>query len=150
MQDTKITLEFSDEKLKQLILLAAVGEFVINSVRTDEELIEAYKSQVQELLELADRSGIDGVGEQVDGEYFHAEEFFSQMFGLVEPYEEITFWDILIIKLFTKEYTRRFGQEEFEDLTMEEMMEKGRDLYEKIAAEIDANGLENLEFNVNI
>jgi hypothetical protein len=101
----KITIDFSDDNLTQLLKATFFGAWMKNATKTEDERDPAMDGYVQFVLGTAYTAG-ETLRITVDpqGRYAYAPEFEAVLFEQVDEYDDDVFWDELVDHLAQRDY----------------------------------------------
>jgi hypothetical protein len=142
-------IRFTPEQYEDLLKLVYLGNHLVNNYRSDQPL-ERFDALESYVFSQAKDFGLAWVMDMDEetGEVYPSQEFSqSEDISLsIDDFLENSFWDELLNRLTSRDLFRKYGQQAVEAMTLEELKNKEEPVREKYAREIEANGLENLEF----
>lgn len=104
----KVTIEFDDNNITQLLKAVHLGVWVQNATKADEEIDEAANTFEQYIL-----GSLHSAGEKTrivqspDGAYALTNEYDEALYEKVSEYDSDTFWDELIDQLARRDYYQK-------------------------------------------
>ncbi len=139
-------INLTKDQLRKLLHLVHLGEWVINSFRTDDRL-EDYERVAEQILSLAPSRGLKGLVEfdEFEGRYFPSAELEKETRELLTEYEDAIFWNTLIDGLAERDLTKTYGKEAVKRMEWDEYSEKIEPFVKKYETEIEEFGLDRLE-----
>ena len=142
-------IRFTPQQYEDLLKLVYLGNHLVNNYRSDQPLerfdaLESYIFSQAKDFGLAWAMDMD----EETGEVYPSQEFGqSEDISLgIDDFLENSFWDELLNRLTSRDLFRKYGQQTVETMTVEELKNREEPVRERYAREIEANGLENLEF----
>jgi len=137
---------FTNDQYKNLIKLAYLGEWMVNSVRFEDTLSE-FDELFSYILSFAKDAGCpqDVQYDEEMKKYLPSEKFEDEVQPYVTGYNDETFWEELVRRLAERDLVRQYGSAEVEKLDFEERMEKERPFLEKYYGEFEKTGVDRLE-----
>jgi hypothetical protein len=122
---------------------------MINSIRTEDDIIEKYEDLTHYIYSCANKAGFNKYFE-FDEElkkFFPTREFEedSEIEQIIDDYNEEVFWNELIFRLAGRDLIRKYGRDAVKDMSLEERAEKEYPLLQMYEEEFIKNGIENLE-----
>lgn len=144
--DARVHFDLSRAEFLSLLKIVTLGENMANAARVDDR-IQEYQDIDQLILGLADREGFSDLVE-LDGElgeYFPTRKLEETVLGLIEEFEEDSFWEEATFRLAERDLIREFGEKKIKKLPKLKYVESLFRRAEKYAAEFDEHGLARLE-----
>jgi hypothetical protein len=89
-------------------------------------------------------SELEGTGKFYENRKFEDE---SSVYGIIDEYMELSFWDELINRLAVRDFDKQYSREQRRAMTNIERSEKIYDNVLSWEEEIDENGLKNIVIN---
>jgi len=129
-------LNLSKEDLKNLLKLLYLGNWLANAHREEERVIKKFEELKDRILTLIKN-------ENLKEEYESLKED-DEIISLIEEYNEITFWDLLITRLAERDMILEYGEEGLKNLSEEEYKKINLEYQKKYYQEFFDNGLWNL------
>jgi hypothetical protein len=141
-------LSITKEQYRSLAKMVYLGNWLINSVRTDEEQIEEFDTLEQYIYSFAEQAGMGKVisldpalGRFItnweDGEHPDIDRY-------IDEYNEENFWHELVHRLAERDFIRAYGERTVKDMSMTEHIEKQDEFVNRYADEFEKNAIENL------
>lgn len=139
------TVQFTKEQYENLIKLAYLGEWMINSVRSD-DVETAFDELLGHILSQAKGMGHDRYVEYDAklGKYFPSEKLEEELHDYIEDYNNETFWDELAGRLAERDLVKNHGIEQVERMSFDERMEAEHPLIDKYYEEFERNGVDRI------
>jgi hypothetical protein len=140
----QITL--SKDQYEKLAHLVYLGNWMINSYRTDDR-VEAYDLVAEHILSFAPAAGLkDYVDfDEFEGKYFPSSKLDEEVQGFLEEYDDDVFWNLLVDRLAERDLVRQYGEEFIENLEWDEYNQKADPFWRKYEDEVGEFGVERLE-----
>uniref|UniRef100_A0A7V3ZVL4 Uncharacterized protein n=1 Tax=candidate division WOR-3 bacterium TaxID=2052148 RepID=A0A7V3ZVL4_UNCW3 len=129
-------LNLSKEDLKNLLKLLYLGNWLANAHREEERVIKKFEELKDRILTLIKN-------ENLKEEYENLKEDV-EIVSLIEEYNEITFWDLLITRLAERDMILEYGEEGLKNLSEDEYKKINLEYQKKYYQEFFENGLWNL------
>jgi hypothetical protein len=146
--ERNMKINFTKEQYEGLIKLVYLGNWVVNSYRTN-DIIDKYEDLEQYIFSFFEDFKMDKYIEydRTIDEYFPTREFEenTEVEEYREEYDNYTFWDELIYRLARRDMIRKYGEAAVLAMAPDELMSKEEDFIEKYEVEFELNGIENLE-----
>ena len=145
--DPNLQLGITAEQFAEILRVAFLGEWLINSQHDADHQEEGATEALQVLLALAARLSPDAVGrDEETGRYFVNEELArTWQERHIADYDDHVFWQELAERLAERDLAGELGLEP-EALDLEEHAAKLRELRERYWQELDRHGIERLDF----
>lgn len=145
-------INFTKKQFENLLKLCYIGNWIANAQRTgtkEDPMIEKYEEIYEYVQSLAPEFGLDEAV-QFDKEmnrYFATSKFeeAADTHGLIDEYDENSFWDDLIEYLTNRDFAKVYSEEEVKEMDSKEFFEKREPFEKKWSKEIYDNGIERLE-----
>lgn len=144
-----MNINLTEREYRLLLDLLLAADWVIHGHRREEPATaEPYRMLTQKLLSLAEEFGLGRLVE-IDherNEYRPTEQFEreTRAWGLLDEYDDLVFWEELIVRLAERDISRMPGKGDIEAMSGEEYDRLAQPLEEKYAGEFFAHGLERL------
>ncbi len=129
-----ITLK--EEDLQTLLKLIYLGNWVANANREEERTIKKFEDLKDQILNM--------IGNKNIKEEYENFKFDNEIINIIEEYNEITFWDLLITRLAERDMILEYGEEGLKKLSNEEYKKTNLEYQRKYYQEFFENGLWNL------
>lgn len=116
-------VEFTKEQFENLLKMAYVGNWVINSHRLDEDLIEKFEDLQAYLFAQAKSFGLEHLADEtIDDEACPSDELedSEEMMGYIDEYDNETFWNQLCDRLALRDACNKYGEEAIKNMDPEE------------------------------
>ena len=139
-------ITFTDKQYETLIKLAYLGEWMVNSIRS-EDTMDEFDEMLSYLLSFAKEAG----GERhvrYDEEmkaHLPSEQFEDEVQPFVTQYNNETFWDELVHRLAERDMVRQYGAEAVGRMDFEERMDKEQPFLEKYYSAFEKKGIDALQ-----
>jgi hypothetical protein len=143
-------IEFTNEQFKHLLELAYLGEWVANSHRLNDEVIENYEEIFHYLFAHAANHGLQDCCNPLDPKdpdprVYRTTDFEEELHHYIDEFDENNFWSQLANKLAFRDLLKQFGEEKLLAMDNEERFTRLMrldDHYQEIFSE---KGLETLK-----
>jgi hypothetical protein len=139
-------LNLTKDQYQKLMELVYLGNWMVNSYRTDDR-VDEYDRTAEHVLSLAPAAGfVDRVEfDEFEGRYFPSRKFDEELRQYVDEYDDDVFWNTLIDRLAERDLIRAHGEETVNKMEWDEYNQKIEPYIKKYEKEIDDSGVENLE-----
>lgn len=139
-------LNLTKDQYQKLMELVYLGNWMVNSYRTDDR-VDEYDRTAEHVLSLAPAAGfVDRVEfDEFEGLYFPSRKFDEELRQYVDEYDDDVFWNTLIDRLAERDLIRAHGEETVNKMEWDEYNQKIEPYIKKYEKEIDDSGVENLE-----
>jgi|UniRef100_A0A7C6E9Y0 hypothetical protein len=141
-------IKLTKKQYENLLRLVYLGNWVINSIRPPDELIEKYEELEQYIFSLAESAGLGKyvVFAKEDNRFYPTPELEEdpELCQYLEEYDTRTFWDELIYRLARRDLIRHYGIDEIKKMDPKERIVKESRFIEKYAQEFEKHGIEYL------
>lgn len=128
-------IEFTKEQFKSLLDLAYLGNWMVNSHRTD-DLIEKYDELQTYLFQHCPRFEMEELLESLEDGY-PSQTYEEEISEFIDEYDDETLWEGLAMNLATKKVAE-------EKVESENALEKIFEYESEYLEEFEANGLKNI------
>ncbi|HMK48524.1 MAG TPA: hypothetical protein VK435_00595 [Thermodesulfovibrionales bacterium] len=141
-------INFTKDQYENLIKLVYLGNWVINSYRTD-NTVDKYDELEQYIFSFFEDFKMDKYIEhdRSVNQYFPTREFEedTDVEEYRDEYDNYTFWDELVYRLARRDLIRKYGEATVLAMAPDDLMSKEEEFVEKYEVEFEVNGVENLE-----
>ncbi|MEO0097798.1 MAG: hypothetical protein ABIK78_06865 [candidate division WOR-3 bacterium] len=131
-----ITLNLKKEDLETLLKLIYLGNWVANVNREEERMIKKFEDLKNQILSMIENKDIKEEYENLKSD--------NEIINIIEEYNEIVFWDLLITRLAERDMVLEYGEEGLKNLSNEEYKKTNLEYQKKYYQEFFENGLWNL------
>jgi len=144
-----MNVSLTKREYRLLLDLLLAADWVIHGHRRDEPVeAEPYRMLVQKFLSLAEEFDLGDLVEidRERNEYRPTERFEQETgaWGLLDEYDDLVFWEELIVRLAERDILHMPGKSDIEDMSGEEYDRLAQPLEEKYAGEFFEHGLDRL------
>lgn len=143
-----MTIDLTPAQYTTLLKLVYLGEWMSNGIRVEEERDERVHQVAQHFYSYAAEAG---AGDCVEYDKLHRQYFPTQALDedpdvvrFREEYDGEIFWDELIERLAMRDFSERYGNQQWLGGTIPQTSEQQSGFIEKYAREFEQNGVENL------
>jgi hypothetical protein len=145
--DPNLQLGVTAEQFAEILRLAYLGEWLINSQHDSEHQDDGATEALQVLLALAAKLSPDAVGQDEEtGRYFVREELArAWQERHVLDYDDHVFWQELAERLAERDLATELGLAT-DGLDLEEYAAQLRELRDRYWRELDQHGIERVDF----
>jgi hypothetical protein len=143
METTILKIELSKEQYKTLLQLVFMGDWLANSIRTNEDGNKEFEDLEQYLYSFAGEQGMENLimYDEKFKKYFSTREFEESFETIIDEYDDFTFWQELPGRLAKRDLFREIGPvSHLTDNHRSRMYE----IEEKYEIEFEKSGLKNL------
>ena len=139
-------IKLTKEQYEKLVDLVYLGNWMINSYRTDDRLDE-YDKVAEQVMAHAPSCGLKDKVEfdEVEGRCYPTRKLDEELRGFVDDYDDEAFWDLVVVKLAERDMVKEFGEAAVDGMGWDEYEEKREPFLQKYLKEIEENGIDNLE-----
>lgn len=104
----KITIDFDEKNITQLLKAVHLGSWVVNATKTGEDIDTAVEEFEQYILGCLFTAGeTSRIKAHPTGEYELTPEFDEALYEKIQEYDSDTFWDELIDQLARRDYYQK-------------------------------------------
>lgn len=142
-------INFTKQQFKTLMEMIYVANWMINAHRVPSEengRIDKYDEFEKYIYSFAKECDLDELVDEENGEYYPSltlEE--DRMEGIIEEYDEETFWEDLMYRMAERDFHRNYSQKEIVKMEPMERIKKDHPFLEKYGNEIHEHGIERFE-----
>lgn len=145
-----MNVSLTQREYRLLLDLLLTADWVIHGHRREEPpAAEPYRMLTQKFLSIAGEFGLDHLVEidRERNEYRPTERFEHETgaWGLLDEYDDLVFWEELIVRLAERDISLMPGKGDIEGMSGEEYDRLAQPLEEKYAGEFFEHGLERLK-----
>ncbi|MDX1610266.1 MAG: hypothetical protein R3225_09120 [Halofilum sp. (in: g-proteobacteria)] len=142
-------MNLTQREYRLLLDLLMSADWVIHGHRREEPVgAEPYRMLIQKFLSLADEFGLGNMVEidEDRNQYRPTEQFEenTEAWRLLDEYDDLVFWEELIVRLAERDIARMPGKSDIEAMSGEEYDRLAQPLEEKYAGEFFEHGIERL------
>ncbi|MFH1772116.1 MAG: hypothetical protein ABH872_04795 [Candidatus Omnitrophota bacterium] len=145
----RITMEFSPEQYRTLVEIVYLGEWMINSIRTEPiakyEKIESYIYSFCRKANAEDYIEYDNEMEKFFPTRKLEEDSDAEAYR--ENYDDDNFWDELIHRLARRDLVDKYGEKELRKMNFEEIIKKEQAFIDRYSNEFEKDGIENVRLS---
>ncbi len=142
-------VNFTKREYAALLDMIYLADWMLHAHVEEEEIHDDYSALEQNILSHAREFGCENkiVYDAKLEQYFPtlAYEESEQIHGVIDNYNDETFWDELIERLAERDVLRKFGQEKLRSMSGEERMHLFWEAEKPYADEFEMNGLDRLK-----
>jgi hypothetical protein len=137
---------FTREQYENIVKLAYLGEWMANSIRS-EDTINEFDEILTYLLSFAKDAGHDAYVQYDEDmkQYIPSEKLEDELHDYVEDYNTETFWEELVHRLAERDMIKQFGAEAVQGMDFEERMDKEHPFLDTYYDEFEKKGIDTLE-----
>jgi hypothetical protein len=152
MNEDKQSVEFTQKQFKTLLKLAYLGNWMANANR-DGSVHDPHKEEYEVLedylFSFAKKFGLDEWvdDEEADkGKYYPTRQFEEgiEEEGIIDDYDNESFWDELIDRLADRDCFRVYSKEQLEKISHRERVDKLYEFRDTWGAEFEKHGIKRL------
>ncbi|MCS7250132.1 MAG: hypothetical protein N2323_03185 [candidate division WOR-3 bacterium] len=129
-------IKLSQEDLETLLKLIYLGNWLANANREEERMIKKFENLKNQIL--------SSIGNQNIKKEYENFKYDNEIISIIEEYNEITFWDLLITRLAERDMILDYGEDNLKNLSDEEYKKINLEYQKKYYQEFFENGLWNL------
>ncbi len=129
-----------------LLKLAGIGEWVVNSYSDDEESDQEASDSLGFLFEKAKDYGLENlvIVNEEDKTISPSQEYEDIIFPIIDRYDDINFIDKLAMNLGSRDFIEEFGRDKIDKMDEQEIIEKSGKYIESYKLEFLTNGIKGL------
>jgi len=145
-----MTPEFSDEEYRRLMMLAFLGEWMLNAIRKDED--PAYADVASKIYSYAKGTAFESLTE-FDGDaedWVPSETFEEDAHALIDQYDDITFWEELTARLTERDLLESRGERAVGGMRPDQRERAASPIAKAYTKEFEEQGLERLRVDENL
>lgn len=144
-----MNVSLTQREYRLLLDLLLSADWVIHGHRREEPAeAEPYRMLIQKFLSLAGEFGLEGLIEidEERNQYRPTEQFEQNTaaWRLLDEYDDLVFWEELIVRLAERDIARMPGKSDIEAMSGEEYDRLAQPLEEKYAGEFFEHGIDRL------
>jgi hypothetical protein len=142
--EAPVTVTFSEEDYRRLMLLTLLGEWVINAVRKDPD--PAFLDTASRVYSFAKGTPLERlVGFDTDeGAWGPSEAFELEAQALIDEYDDTTFWEELTTRLTERDLIANFGERAVRGMRPNERVREASKIAKAYTQEFEDSGLDRL------
>lgn len=129
-------IKLSKEGLETLLKLIYLGNWLANANREEERTIKKFEEIKTQIFSLIGNKDIEKEYENL--------KYDNEIINIIEEYNEITFWDLLITRLAERDMILEYGEDNLRNLSVDEYKKIHLEYQKKYYQEFFENGLWNL------
>ena len=145
-------IDLTKKQFESLLKLCYIGNWMANAQRTgakDDPMVQEYEDIYEHIQSLAPKFGLNKLV-QWDEEckrYFATADFeeAEDTHGLIDEYDENSFWDDLIERLADRDFDKAYLEKERKSMSFEEFYTKRQPFEDKWSKEIYKHGVTKLD-----
>ena len=145
-----MTLDLTKSELERLLELAALGDWLVNGHRLEDDRTLVHDESLQKLYALAAEEGLGYLvaADERTGGLKPSEALMARLAlaGYVAEYDECVFWDELAIRLAERDLRTEIGQVMFDALPPRARQERVDAMAEAYDLEFNTYGVERMRF----
>ncbi|OGQ48135.1 MAG: hypothetical protein A3I09_04505 [Deltaproteobacteria bacterium RIFCSPLOWO2_02_FULL_47_10] len=142
-------IELTKDEYRRLLIMASIGNIVINGYRTD-DIIEEFEKMMNHLCKYAKDFGeTEFVDSKPDekGIYWETIRLDDVGHEYLDEYDDEAFWEELADRLASREMEKQHGKGGLAKMSKEESLKKFWEIEEMFNEEFYNNGIDNLQLN---
>ncbi len=137
---------FSEQEYRRLLMLAYLGEWLLNAVRKDPD--PAYEDLVAKLFSLTDGTPLASLAsfDHGTGEWIPAERFEEDAHTHIDEYDDTTFWEELTARLTERDLIQSRGERAVNGMHPAERARAAAAIAKAYTKEFEVHGIDRLSF----
>ena len=144
-------INFTNKEFEALFDMVSIADWILHA-HQNTDVDDQYSALEQKILSHAKDFGMGDIVEY-DKElqrYFSTRDYeeSDQFQGVIDDYDDQTFWDELINRLVDRDLIQRFGEEGVLALSTEDRIRLRAELEAAYGQEFEVNGLKSLKIGV--
>ena len=139
-------IALTKDQFQELLKLVYLGNWLVNSIRSVDDQVQAPDDILDFILSLAKKEKLEGIVDFDEGlqRHYPTAEFEESLSDTIDEYDNELFWEGLLLRLVERDLVNKYGPEEVNKMTFDEIVDKERPFREKYQKEFEKNGIENL------
>jgi hypothetical protein len=143
MSDT-ITMTFSETEYRRLLVLAYLGEWMVNAVRKDPDpMIEDAASK---MYSFAKGTSVESMVhfERNRSAWAASEKLEAEAHPLIDEYDDKTFWEELTARLVERDLMARHGERAVRSMRPDQRVRASKPIAQAYTQEFETQGLDRI------
>src|SRR5579864_812728 len=105
-----MTLTFSDEEYRKLMMMTFLGEWMINAVRKDPD--PAYEDTVSKVYSFSQGTSLEALAafDKNAESWIPSEALENEAHAMIDHYDDKTFWEELTARMIERDLIDRHGE----------------------------------------
>ena len=139
-----MTPVFSDQEYRRLMMLAYLGEWMINAVCKDPD--PAYEDTVSKVLAFAEGTPLQDLilFDDNGGNWVPTEAFETEAHVMIDQYDDKTFWEELTARLTERDLVDRHGERAVHAMRPDQRTRTASSIAKAYTKEFEEHGLERI------
>ncbi len=139
-------IALNKDQFQELLKLVYLGNWLVNSIRSVDEQVQAPDDILDYILSLAKKEKLEGIVDFDAGlqRHYTTAEFEESLSEYIDEYDNELFWEGLLLRLVERDLIKKYGTEDVKKMTFDEIVDKERPFREKYQREFEQNGIENV------
>jgi len=140
-----MTPTFSDQEYQRLMMLAYMGEWMMNAIRKDPD--PAYEDVVSKVYSYAQGTSAESLvafDKESDG-WVPLEAFENQAHAIIAQYDDITFWEELTARMTERDMIKRHGERALQGMRPDQRTRTASPIAKAYTKEFEEQGIDRLK-----
>ena len=119
-------IALTKDQFQELLKLVYLGNWLVNSIRSVDDQIQASDDILDYVLSIAKKEKIEGVVDFDKGlqKHYPTVEYEESLSDCIDEYDNVLFWEGLLLRLVERDLINKFGLEAVKQMTFDEIVEK--------------------------
>lgn len=137
-------INFTNKQFQALVKMVYLGNYIINGVRTYEEILPEFDELEQYILSFCKDFNLKEYVENYENELLPSSTLEDETSDFISDYDEYNFVDEIIHRLAQRDFYKKYGEEIISKMSFEERISKEQPFLDTYYTEIAENGVDNL------
>jgi len=142
--EAPLTITLSDEEYRRLLMLAYLGEWMVNAIRKEPD--SAYDDLASKVYSFSKGTSAETLFAFDGGkeEWVPSEKFESEAHTLIDEYDDNTFWEELTARLTERDLIARNGERVVRSMRPDQRIRASKSIAQAYTKEFEEQGLARL------
>ncbi len=139
-----MTPSFSDQEYRRLMMLAYLGEWMLNAIRKDPD--PAYEDTLSKVFSFAKETSLESLVlfNETTGAWDPQEAFEEEAHTMIDQYDDKTFWEELTARLTERDMNLAHGERAVRSMRPEQRTRAASPIAKAYTQEFEEQGLDRL------
>jgi len=139
-----MTPTFSDQEYRRLMMLAYLGEWVVNAIRKESD--PAFEDVSAKVFSFAQGTSLESLVryDENAAAWIPSEAFETEAHALIDQYDDKTFWEELTARLTERDLTEKHGARALGAMRSEQRVRAASPIAKAYTKEFEDQGLDRL------
>jgi len=140
-----MTPTFSEQEYRRLMMLAYLGEWIVNAIRKDPD--PAYEDTASKAFSFAQGTPLESLVafDENAGNWIPAEAFEEEAHTLIDQYDDKTFWEELTARLTERDLIASHSERAVRGMRPEQRTRAASSIAKAYTKEFESHGLDRLK-----